>query len=248
MSSVLADPVGTVIVTRITTYLLLFVASLSLSYYTLQNATRRTLNSQMWDYVMLAGIAGALYAITASAETIAASEAFAANATFIGGIRRLCQLFVIVFLALAMRELYYESPDHTDELIEQLPIENIRYIEAVFLIVVFLQFLVIVVVGFVDIARIVQLAASVAFMIYGISYATKIKGAAMASRTVLGTMLSYIIAILLSAGAASAVEVGVVVGIQPAVVEGIGIVLTMMSITFILVLTTRLKQNIADIS
>jgi len=248
MSSVLADPVGTVIVTRITAYLLLFVASISLSYYTLQNANRRTLNSQMWDYVILAGIVGALYAITATAETIAASEVVAANAAFIGGIRRLCQLFFIIFLALAMRELYYESPDHTDELIKQLPIENIRYIEAAFLIIVFLQFLVIVLVGLVDIARVVQLAASLAFMLYGISFALKIRNATMASRTVLGTMLSYIIAILLSAGAASAVEVGVVVGLQPAIVEGIAIVLTVMSITFILVLTTRLKQNIADIS
>ena len=248
MSSVLADPVGTVIVTRLTAFLLLFVASVSLSYYTLQNANRRTLNSEMWDYVILAGVAGALYAITASAETVAASETLAANAAFIGGIRRLCQLFFIIFLALAMRELYYESPDHTDELIEQLPIENIRYIEAAFLAVVFLQFLVIVLVGLVDIARVVQLAASVAFMLYGISFAIKIRTAAMASRTVLGTMLSYIIAILLSAGAASAAEVGVVVGLQPAIVEGIAIVLTVMSITFILVLTTRLKQNISDIS
>jgi len=128
MSSVLADPTGTVIVTRITTYLLLFVTSISLSYYTLQNATQRTLDSEMWDYVILAGVAGSLYAITASAETVAASEAFAANAAFIGGLRRICQLFVIIFLALAMRELYYESPQHTDELIAQLPIENIRYI------------------------------------------------------------------------------------------------------------------------
>jgi len=248
MSSVLADPTGTVIVTRITTYLLLFVTSISLSYYTLQNATQRTLDSEMWDYVILAGVAGSLYAITASAETVAASEAFAANAAFIGGLRRICQLFVIIFLALAMRELYYESPQHTDELIAQLPIENIRYIEAAFLTVIFLQFFVIVAIGFVDIALIVQLAGSIAFMLYGISFAGKIKRAAMASRTVLGTMLSYIIAILLSAGAASAAEVGIVVGIQPAVVEGIAIVLTVMSITFMLVLTTRLKQNIVDIS
>ncbi len=248
MSSVLADPLGTVIVTRLTTFLLLFVASISLSYYTLQNASRRTINSEMWDYVILAGIVGALYALTASAETIAASEALGANEAFIGGIRRLCQLFFIIFLALAMRELYYESPEHTDELIEQLPIENIRYIEAAFLIIVFLQFFVIILIGLDSIARIIQLAASIAFMLYGISFAIKIRTASMASRTVLGTMLSYIIAILLSAGGASAVEVGVVVGLQVAVVEGIAIVLTVMSITFILVLTTRLKQNIADIS
>ena len=248
MSSVLADPVGTVIVTQITAYLLLFVASISLSYYTLQNANRRTLNSEMWDYVILAGVVGALYAITASAETVAASEAVAADTALVGGIRRLCQLFFIIFLALAMRELYYESPRRTDELAAQLPIENIRYIEAAFLIVVFLQFMLIVLLGLVDIARIVQLAASLAFMLYGISFAIKIRTATMASRTVLGTMLSYIIAILLSAGAASAVEVGIVVGVQPALVEGISIVLTVMSITFILVLTTRLKQNISDIS
>jgi len=248
MSSVLADPVGTVIVTRITAFLLLFVASVSLSYYTLQNANRRTLNSEMWDYVILAGVVGALYAITASAETIAATDAVAADTALVGGIRRLCQLFFIIFLALAMRELYYESPRKTDELAAKLPIENIRYIEAAFLIVVFVQFLLIVLLGLADIARVVQLAASLAFMLYGISFATKIKGAAMSSRTVLGTLLSYIIAILLSAGAASAVEVGVVVGVQPALVEGISLVLTVMSITFILVLTTRLKQNVAGIS
>ena len=61
-------------------------------------------------------------------------------------------------------------------------------------------------------------------------------------------MLTYIIAVLLSAGGASAVEVGVVIGIQPAVVNSIGLVLTIMSITFLLVLTTRLKQNVADVS
>ncbi len=248
MSSVLADPAGTIIVTRITTYLLLFVAAVSLSYYTIQNSRRRTINSEMWDYVVLAGVAGGLYAISASAETIAASQAFAADPALLGGIRRICQLFFIIFLALSMRELYYESPQRTDELIAQLPIENIRYIEAAFLIVVFLQFLVIVLAGLTDIARVVQLAASIAFMLYGISFAAKIKRITMASRTVLGTMLSYIIAILLSAGSASAVEVGIVVGVQPAIVEGIAIVLTVMSITFILVLTTRLKQNIADIS
>ncbi len=246
--TVLDDPVGTVIVTRITAYLLLFVASISLSYYTLQNANQRTINSEMWDYVILAGVVGALYAITATAETIAVSGTLPADAAFIGGLRRLCQLFFIIFLALAMRELYYESPQRTDELLEQLPIENIRYIEAAFLIVVFLQFLVIVLIGLINIARVVQLAASIAFMAYGISYAAKLKHATMASRTVLGTMLSYIIAILLSAGAASAIEVGLVVGLEPGVVDGISIVLTIMSITFILVLTTRLKQNVADMS
>jgi hypothetical protein len=61
-------------------------------------------------------------------------------------------------------------------------------------------------------------------------------------------MLTYIIAILLSAGAASAVEVGVLVGVQSALVESISIVLTIMFITFLLVLTTRLKQNVADVS
>lgn len=248
MSSILADPTGTVVVTRITAYLLLFVASISLSYYTLQNATQRTLNSEMWDYVILAGIVGALYAVTATAETIAASGTLPADAAFIGGLRRLCQLFFIIFLALAMRELYYESPQRTDELVDQLPIENIRYIEAAFLVVVFLQFLLIILIGLETITRVIQLAASIAFMFYGIAFAAKLKNATMASRTVLGTMLSYIIAILLSAGAASAIEIVVIVGVQPAVVDGISIVLTIMSITFILVLTTRLKQNVTNLS
>lgn len=246
MSSVLADPLGTVIVTQIIAYSLLFVASVSLSYYTLQNARRKTIQSRMWDYVLLAGVAGALYAITATAEIIAVAEVAAADPGLVGGVRRICQLFFIVFLALAMRELYYESPQQSDGLASRIPIESIRYIEAAFLVVVFIQFMTIILLGLITVARIVQLAASIAFMLYGISFAAGIRGTAMTSRTVLGIMLTYIIAILLTAGTASAVEVGFVFGIQPAVVESIGIVLTIMSVTFIFVLTTRLKQNVTD--
>ena len=246
--TLLEDPAGTVIVTRLTAYLLLFVASVSLAYYTVQNSRRRTINSEMWGYVILAGIAGGLYAITGTGEVLAAADIGGADIGFLGAIRRLCQLFFIVFLALAMRELYFESPQSTGDRGVDLPvsIESMRWIEAGFLFLAFLQFMAIILLGLIDVTLVVQLAASIGFTIYGVSFATRIRGAAMSSRTVLDTMLTYIIAILLSAGGASAVEVGVLIGIQSALVESIGIVLTIMSVTFLLVLTTRLKQNVAD--
>ena len=249
--TLLEDPAGTVVVTRLTAYLLLFVASVSLTYYTLQNSRRRTIRSEMWGYVILAGIAGALYAVTGTAEVIAAAEVVGdVDIGFVGSIRRLCQLFFIIFLALAMRELYFESPQETGDRGVDLPIsiESIRWVEAGFLFIAFLQFMVIIFLGLVDVTLIVQLAASIGFTVYGVSFASRIKGAAMSSRTVLDTMLTYIIAILLSAGGASAIEVGVLVGIQSALVESLSVVLTIMSITFLLVLTTRLKQNVADVS
>ena len=248
--TLLDNPAGTVVVTRLTAYLLLFVASVSLTYYTMQNSRRRTIRSEMWGYVILAGIAGALYAVTGSAEVIAATEIVPADIGFVGSIRRLCQLFFIIFLALAMRELYFESPQSTGDRSVDLPIsiESIRWIEAGFLFIAFLQFMAIILLGLVDVTLVVQLAASIGFTVYGVSFASRIKGAAMSSRTVLDTMLTYIIAILLSAGGASAVEVGVLVGVQSALVESLSVVLTVMSITFLLVLTTRLKQNVADVS
>jgi hypothetical protein len=248
--TLLDNPEGTVIVTRLTAYLLLFVASISLTYYTMQNSRRRTIQSEMWEYVILAGIVGALYAVTGTAEVVAAADIVPANSGFVGSIRRLCQLFFIIFLALAMRELYFESPQQTEDRGISMPIsiESIRWIEAGFLCIAFLQFMVIIFLGLVNVTLIVQLAASIGFTLYGVSFAARIKGAAMSSRTVLDTMLTYIIAILLSAGAASAVEVGVLVGIQSALVESVSVVLTVMSITFLLVLTTRLKQNVADVS
>ena len=248
--TLLEDPAGTVVVTRLTAYLLLFVASVSLTYYTIQNSRQRTIRSEMWGYVILAGIAGALYGVTGIAEVIAAAEVVAADIGFVGSIRRLCQLFFIIFLALAMRELYFESPQATGDRGVDLPIsiESIRWIEAGFLFIAFLQFMVIILLDLVNVTIIVQLAASIGFTAYGVSFASRIKGAAMSSRTVLDTMLTYIIAILLSAGGASAVEVGVLVGIQSALVESLSVVLTIMSITFLLVLTTRLKQNVADVS
>jgi len=248
--TLLDNPAGTVVVTRLTAYLLLFVASISLTYYTMQNSRRRTIRSEMWGYVILAGIAGALYAVTGTAEVIAAAEVVAADIGFVGSIRRLCQLFFIIFLALAMRELYFESPQETGDRGIDLPIsiESIRWIEAGFLFIAFLQFMIIILLDLINVTLIVQLGASIGFTAYGVSFASRIKGAAMSSRTVLDTMLTYIIAILLSAGGASAVEVGVLADIQPALVESISIVLTIMSITFLLVLTTRLKQNVAAVS
>ena len=248
--TLLDNPAGTVVVTRLTAYLLLFVASISLTYYTMQNSRRRTIRSEMWGYVILAGIAGALYAVTGTAEVIAAAEVVAADIGFVGSIRRLCQLFFIIFLALAMRELYFESPQETGDRGIDLPIsiESIRWIEAGFLFIAFLQFMIIILLDLINVTLIVQLGGSIGFTAYGVSFASRIKGAAMSSRTVLDTMLTYIIAILLSAGGASAVEVGVLADIQPALVESISIVLTIMSITFLLVLTTRLKQNVAAVS
>jgi len=248
--TLLDNPAGTVVVTRLTAYLLLFVASIGLTYYTMQNSRRRTIRSEMWGYVILAGIAGALYAVTGIAEVVAAAEVVVADIGFVGSIRRLCQLFFIIFLALAMRELYFESPQATGDRGVDLPIsiESIRWIEAGFLFIAFLQFMVIILLDLINVTLIVQLAASIGFTLYGVSFASRIKGAAMSSRTVLDTMLTYIIAILLSAGGASAVEVGVLVGIQSALVESLSVVLTIMSITFLLVLTTRLKQNVADVS
>jgi len=248
MTTVLADPDGTVIVTRLTAYLVLFAVSISWSYYTVQNARRETIRSEMWEYVMLAGVAGALYAVTGGAELIAAAEIATADPGLLGAIRRVCQLFVSIFLALAMRELYYESPQQTGGMASRLPIESLRYIEAAFLIVVFAEFMIIILLGLVDTARIVQLAGTFGFTLYGVSFAATIKRTAMARRTVLDTMLTYIIAILLTAGGASAVEVGIVVGVPPALVESLSIVLTIMSITFMFVLTTRLKQNVDDVS
>lgn len=248
MTTVLADPDGTVIVTRLTAYLLLFVVSIGLSYYTVQNSRRETIRSEMWQYVMLAGVAGALYAVTGAAELIAAAEIATADPGLLGAIRRVCQLFVSIFLALAMRELYYESPQQTEGMASRLPIESLRYIEAAFLIIVFAEFMIIILLGLVDIARIVQLAGTIGFTAYGVSFAATIKRTAMTRRTVLDTMLTYIIAILLTAGGASAAEVGIVIGVQPALVESLSIVLTIMSITFTFVLTTRLKQNVDDVS
>jgi hypothetical protein len=248
MNPVLLDPTGTVLVTHLITYLVLFAATSTITYYTVLNARNRTIQSEMWQYVMFAGVVGALYAVTATAEVIAVAEILIGNSALLGAVRRVCQLFFIIFLALAMRELYYESPQQSTGLASRLPIESIRFIEAGFLFVVFTEFMIVILIGLVDIARIVQLGASIAFTVYGVSFAIGIKEAAMARRTVLDTMLTYIIAVMLCAGAASAVEVGVVVGLQPAIVEGTAIVLTIMSTTFLIVLTARLKQNVADVS
>ncbi len=244
MTELFVDPTGVDALTRFVAHVLLVAACTGVSIYTVLNIRARTVQSSMWRYLFLSGVVGVGYGLLAIVETVAAGGAIASNPVTVGAFRRVSQLFFIVFLALAMRELYYESPHESDELLASLSPRTIRLLEAGFLTVIMIEFVVVILLGFVTVARVVQLAASVAFTAYGVSFALPIKSAAMTSRTVLDTMVTYVIAVMITAGAASAIEIGYVVGIPPAAVESTAVVLTVMTGTFLVALTIRLKQNV----
>lgn len=222
---------------------LLIFACLGAALYARANERYSRYDPLLWRYIALSCFVGAAYAAVAIVETAGVAVVVGIAAEPVGAVRRLAQLFFIMFLALAMRELYYQTPHRSgDETTISLAV--IRRIETVFLVVIFVQFLVVILFGLIVVSQIVHLFGSLAFTVYGVSFAQGIRWGAMTRGTVLEWVATYVSAVLLTLGVASAVVVVDVFGVALPVVESTVNVLTVMGASFLIVLVIRLKQNV----
>lgn len=239
--TIVAQTAGAETLTWFVAHVLLAVACLGTAVYSRANERYSQYDPLMWRYLALSALVGAVYATIAIVEPIVAS--FAIGEITIGAVRRLTQMFFIIFLALAMRELYFQTPNQSSD-DDLLSIDTVRRIETIFLLVIFGQFLVVIFFGLVGVARVIHLFASVVFTIYGVTFALGIRSNRMASGTVLDSMVTYVIAVLLTLGIASAIVVVGASGVVAAAAESAVNVLTVMGASFLLVLIIRLKQNV----
>lgn len=233
------DPEG---LTRFVAYVLLFVASFGASYYAAANARHSSFSVRLWQYVSLAAAIGSLFAAVAVAETIGIVPLLGFAGTIATGVRQLLQLFFVLFLAIAIRELYSEAP-HRTRRGTVLSVRNLRRLERGFVAVVVVHFVLVVVPGFETIGALVYVLGGVAFTVYGLSFAYGVRSETMASGTVLDTMLTYTVAVLLTIGATGVIEGGAIVGVPAVTVQSAVNVLTVMGATFLIALVVRLKRN-----
>lgn len=243
LSVAIGEPEG---LTRFVAYTLLFVASFGVSYYAAANARHSPFSVLLWRYVSLATAVGSLFAAVAVAETIGFVGLLGFGEPIATAFRQLFQLFFIVFLALSMRELYFQIP-HRERKDTALSIEACRRIETVFIAVIFVEFVIIVLIGFSTVASLVHVLGGFAFTIYGLSFAYSVRTETMTSGTVIDSVLTYTIAVLLTVGATSVVEGAAILGAPAITVQSAINVLTVMAGTFLIALVIRLKRNLNSI-
>lgn len=225
--------------TRFVAFVLLALACATTAFYAFRNDRAGTLGAEIWRYVLLAMVAGVGYATVGGAEALGVGGIGGETLT---ALRRVFQLFCIVLLSLAMRELYYELPHRAAEG-APVSLGTARLLEAGFMAVALAEFGVAILVGLDGPVQVVQSLGSVAFACYGISFAFRVRADTLSSGTVVDVMLLHVIAVLTCLGAVGLLEGGTLVGVPPVVVTTTASVFVVMSATFLITLSIRLKAN-----
>lgn len=232
--------VGSGVLTRFLAFVLLFVACGIMTVYAGLNDRRGTLSIEIWRYVVVAMGTGMVYALVGGYELVGTSTLPEAT---LAGIRQVFQLFFIILISLSMRELYYRLP-YRDPKSTLLSHARARLLEVLFLAIVFVEFAVVIAFGLTVAVQAIQAVASLAFASYGISFAAGTRAEAMASGTVIDSMLVRFIAVLTCLGAAGVLEGLALLGVPQSVVAGAATVFLIMAATFLLTLALRLKANV----
>lgn len=238
----MADPaiVDSGVLTRFLALSVLFAACGITTVYAWLNDRSGTLSVEIWRYVVVAMGVGMVYAVVGAYELVGPA---AISTVTITAIRQVFQLFFIILLSLSMRELYYRLP-YRD--VGSTPITHgrARLLESVFMGVIFVEFAVVIAIGLTVAVQIIQAVASVAFAVYGISFAAGIRADTMASGTVIDSLLVRFIAVLTCLGAAGVLESGTLFGLPAELTAGAVTVFLVMSSTFLVALAIRLKSNV----
>lgn len=229
---------------RFLAFVLLFVACGITTFYAALNDRRGTLSIEIWRYVVVAMGTGMVYALAGSYELLGSPLLSDATLT---GVRQVFQLFFIVLVSLSMRELYYRLP-YRDPESGAISHGQARLLEAAFMAIVLVEFAVVLSIGLTAAVQAVQAVASLAFAGYGISFAAGTRAGAMASGTVIDSLLVRFIAVLTCLGTAGALEGGALLGLSGSLVAGAVTVFLTMSATFLLTLALRLKANVETTS
>ncbi|NUE03018.1 hypothetical protein HUB97_11010 [Halorubraceae archaeon YAN] len=229
---------GTGGLTRFVASVLLIVSCFGASYYAAGSARHSTFSTLLWRYLSLATAVGGLFGVFSIIVTIGVG-----GATLVA-VRGLFGLFFIIFLALSMRELYYQAPYRSSGSDGWISLTRARRLETIFMVIVIIEFGIAILIGLTRVSQTIQLLASLAFTLYGVSFAHSMRNETLSSGTVIDSVLTYTIAVLLCIGIGFAVESGAVVGLPDTTIDSAVNILTVMGASFLISLIIRLKQNV----
>jgi|SRR6056297_869363 len=216
---------------------LLAVSSAIFSVYALKNRRLDRLESQraFWRYLVLLGVAGTTYGLAGVLRV-------AAEARFLVALSHASLLFATVFLAFAMRELYYNSALAPPPEERRISLERLRRIETGFVVVIVVELVVVLLIGQAGVAAFVKGVGSLAFAGYGVVFAERLES--LTRGTSVDTLRRHLLPVLVSIGGIGVAGLAVFVGVRAPVVRGVESVFVVMVGAFLLTATIRLQQNV----
>lgn len=241
----LTGEVPTAIVSHILAYILVGASAAVFGFYAIRNTRFAWLepNSRRWLYLALAGGAGTIFGVAGVADEFATGS-FATWAVLFkhGGL-----LFFTVFLAFAMREVYYKSIYAPVEEQQVVSHATARRVENVLLGLVILTWWGSVFTGghhtFVES---IETAGLIFFALYGIGFGLRVGFRAKGST--LDRLLRHLIPIMVCVGIIGVGRVSRLAGIPEAYVWGLMDVLTIVAATLLFTATIGLKRNLEAVT
>ena len=220
---------------------LIAVAAAVFGYYALLNLRLNRLESQgpFWRYLAAVGATAGLFGLLGVAGFVVESRVLTA---FGHG----ALLFCIAFLAFSMREVYYNSALAPSPDEQRFSLATLRWIETAFVVVIFVEWVAVVLIDQSAVARLVKGLGSVAFAAYGVVFAEKLES--MARGTTLDTLRRHLLPVLVCLGALGVADLGLAVGMTPPVVQGVKNVFVVLVAGFLITATIRLQQNVEGLS
>ncbi|WP_458186743.1 hypothetical protein [Haladaptatus sp. NG-WS-4] len=192
-----------------------------------------------WYYLVSIGFTGVLYGVLGVVATLSTSRWPVA-------LGHMVLLFCTVFLAFAMRELYYNSalaPPPDDR---RISLAGLRRVELGFVGIILLELLVVLVIGQGSVVAFVKGVGSISFAVYGVVFGERLES--LTQGTSVDTLRRHLLPVLVSAGLLGFADLGVYVGFGPLVVESVESVFVVMIGAFLLTATIRLQQNVSGLS
>lgn len=223
-------------ITGLIGYALVVVAAAVFWFYARQNKRLNRLEGQQvfWRYLVLTGVAGVAFGLGGGSDIVFGSRWTVA-------VRYGALLLFIVFIAFAMREVYYNSgawsPDR-----QHLP-GSLRRIEFGFIVAILVESLAVIALGQTGVVKVVHGVGSVLFTAYGVWFLEKVESTMQG--TSLDTLARHLVPVLLAAGFVGISDLALAVGMDPVMVRSVTNVFVVIVGAFLASSTIRLQQNVA---
>jgi len=209
-------------------------------FYALLNRRATDLPAQrvLWEYLAAVGVVTAVYGLVGVLEIVSSIRA-----TFKGGV----MLAVVLLLALAIREIYYNSALSTTATDRDGNFVGRRVLELAFVAVVAAVIFGIGLVGLHRGLLALQGVGALAFAGYGFWFGRRQTGASMVQGTMIDSLLRHLLPVMAFATLVPAVDLATVAGLPRAVVLHIQVVFVIMTATALMTATIKLRQNLASL-
>lgn len=208
------------------------------AYWNLQ-ATDLEAQAPLWEYLLLVGLAAALYGVLGAVETASAVTQLPLVATpYRDGVL----LAFLLLLSLTMREIYYNHALSNDDSTE--PFGNRRTVEMSFGLVVTTTVIATGVLGVTTVLTVLEGISALVFAGYGLEYGRRQLSRSSVRGTMIDSLLRHLLPVVTFGVLVLVVDLTIPLGLSVEVARHIQVVFVIMTATALMTSTIKLRQNV----